>query len=370
MEKFYQDTVSNWSFVEDSTISFLLLCLYPSKNKQISEKIQRVINDGVLWDRLIELAKVHYVLPLLYRRLHSVCPEQVPADTLKEMHRFYQGLVVQNLLSTKELTNLLQVMAAHGVDATPYKGPILAHALYDEVDLRQFGDLDIIIKPDDMHIVEKLLIERGYRHYFGQKTEAELRAYMRNKAEHTYDFYHDAKGLLVEVHWRFWPVYFSFVNPCQVWDRRQKLTFNGTATSTFAIEDYLLILCMHGSRHAWSRLSWLCDVAMLLHKYPDLDWSYVLTQASEWRCKRMLFLGLYLTYHWFGESLPPHIIQTISADKKTAFLAKVVDQRVFRLNEISHQMVGMTQYQLQVRECLRDKVVYFESLLYWLKKGH
>ncbi|KAB1988343.1 nucleotidyltransferase family protein, partial [Haemophilus parainfluenzae] len=85
---------------------------------------------------------------------------------------------------------LLKRLMAAGIDAMPYKGPILAHALYDPADLRQFGDLDIIVPPEAMAAVEPLLRDQGYHPYCGDKTAAELQAYMRARAEHTYDFYH------------------------------------------------------------------------------------------------------------------------------------------------------------------------------------
>src|SRR3712207_8653927 len=42
----------------------------------------------------------------------------------------------------------------------------------------------------------------------------------------------------------------------------------------------LLILCVHGTKHIWGRLSWICDVAELLRTQPDMDWEYVLDRKS------------------------------------------------------------------------------------------
>lgn len=364
-----QDPTFNWKVKVDPTICFLFCCLDPSRNSQATEEIQQQIQGEIDWDYLIEFAKIHYVIPLLYRRLKSTCPELVPAEALSKMHRMYQDLTVQSLLLSNELTTLLKAMIADGIDVLPYKGPVLAQALYDDIELRQFGDLDIIIQPHSMQTAEKILLEHGYQHASSPKTAAELNAYMNAKPEHAYNFYHNDKGILVEMHWRFWPLFFSSVNPCQVWERRQQTTLNDLSVPTMTMEDYLLVLCMHGSRHMWTRLSWLSDIAVLLYKYPELNWTQVLDQAKQWGCERMLYLGLYLACEWMHASLPSSVIQKISTDRSIKSLANVVHQRIFRSAEQPIPLLDGTRYQLQARERLQDKAVYIESFIYWLFKG-
>ncbi|MBD2112401.1 MULTISPECIES: nucleotidyltransferase domain-containing protein [Cyanophyceae] len=365
-----QIAAPSWSFDSAATVKLLLLCLSPSIDDEIKQQIQSAARLEVDWDELIELANIHHVLALLYSRLNQVCQHQVPPRILNTMRHRYQQLVAKNLLLTAEMISLLKAMVHQGIDAMPYKGPALAHPLYGTMNLRQFGDLDIIIQPQHMPAVEKLLVAQGYRPYFGEKTTAELQTYMKAKAEHTYDFYHEGKGILVEIHWRFWPVYFSSINPSEIWHRRESLNLNGLSVPTIAIDDYLLVLCMHGSRHLWCRLSWLCDIAMLLYRCPDLDWPKLLVQAEGWGCKRMLHLGLYLAHHWLGASLPAVILHTVEADATIAKLAAQVDHRIFGLAPHSHRTMGTTtQYQLQVRERLQDKAMYLESVVYWLLKG-
>lgn len=363
-----QVPILEWSFERDRTINFLLLCLRPDVTEQTAADIRQAASE-IDWGRLIEFSRTHYVLPLLYRRLSEVCSEQVPPERLAEMHRLYQDLVIQNLLLTHELTSLLKMITDEGIDVMPYKGPVLAQALYDEVDLRQFGDLDVIIAPKDMQAVEKLMLKAGYQHYLGAKTAVELRAYLQDRANHTYDFLHPTKGILVEVHWRFWPVYFSAVHPSQVWSRRQSSTLLGRSVSTLSIEDYLLILCMHGSRHMWLRLSWLCDIAVLLHKHLDLDWEKVMTRARLWGCQRMLKLGLFLAYSWFECCLPPDVLHMVLADKRMLVLSSAVDLKIFGLTESKARLMSMTRYQFQIRERLGDKAAYLGAFVPWLKKN-
>lgn len=358
-----------WQFRDRPTDSLLLRCLSPQTDSQTIQQIQASAQAEIDWQALAQLAKVHRVVPLLYNRLSSVCPEAVPAPLLESLRGHCKSIAIRNLSATAELRRLLLLMESKGIDTLPYKGPLLTKMLYEDLELRQFGDLDIVIQPEDMQSVEKLLVAEGYRPYFGEKTAAELNAYMKSKNEHTYDFYHDRKQFFIEIHWRFWPSFFSSVNPKDIWHRREPDELAGITVSNFKIEDYLIILCMHGSRHQWERLSWLCDIALLLQKYPNLDWQQVFNLAEQWGAKRMLSLGLYLAHTWLGAPLPKAIINEISADSSTVVLATWVHDQIFGMVKPLARFMGTTQYHIQARERWQDKALYAQSFVYWFLRG-
>ena len=135
------------------------------------------------------------------------------------------------------------------------------------------------------------------------------------------------------------------------------------------IEDYLIILCMHGSRHMWQRLAWLGDIATLLHNYPSLDWSQVMQQARQWGSQRMLYLGLYLAHYWLKAYLPETVLRWLHSDPKLPNLATQVDQHIFQLDQASQRFMATTRYQIQVRERWQDKAIYTQSFVQWLLKG-
>jgi hypothetical protein len=369
MKTFSQSSVSDWTFRDRPTLNFLLRCLCAGTDSQTIHQIQTLAQSEIDWQFLAQIAKDHRVVPLLYNRLNTACPNTVPAPLLQELRAYCKDIAICNLSTTAELRRLLLLMKAQGIDALPYKGPVLTQMLYENLELRQFGDLDIVIQPEDMRSVETLLIAEGYRPYFGKKTTAELTAYMKAKTEHTYDFYHDSKNILIEVHWRFWPPFFSLVNPKEIWHRRESAKIGGAEVSNLAIEDYLVILCMHGSRHMWQRLAWLCDIAVLTHKYPALDWERAIATAEQWGSKRMLYLGLYLAHYWLEARLPKSILEQISTESAVTELAKRVDNQLFKLSETYRPFMETTRYQIQARERWSDKAVYAQSFIYWLSRG-
>ena len=357
-----------WKFSDRPTDSLLLRCLSPQTDSQTIQQIQTLAQAEIDWQALAQLAEVHRVVPLLYNRLISVCPEAVPAPLLESLRGHCKSIAIRNLSATAELRRLLLLMESKGIDALPYKGPVLTKMLYGGLELRQFGDLDIVIQPEDMRSVEKLLVAEGYRPYLGEKTAAELNAYMKSKNEHTYDFYHDRKQFFIEIHWRFWPPFFSSVSPKDIWHRRESAELAGITVSNFKIEDYLIILCMHGSRHQWERLSWLCDIALLLQKYPDLDWQQMFKLAEQWGARRMLYLGLYLAYAWLGANLPAPVLKKVRADLAIVDLATQVDEQLFG-TQVSKRVLASTRYQIQARERWQDKAACAQSFVHWVLRG-
>ena len=360
-------TEPDWTFKEHSGITFLFHCLSPTLDTATTEQIQSLAQETIDWSALVEMAQKHKVAPLLYKRISTVCPTAMPEPVQKELQLYCQNTAVRNLFTTAELSRLLSLMKSQGVDTLPYKGPILAQALYGRLDIRQFGDLDIIIQPQDMLSVEKLLMAEGYRPYFGKKTGSELASYMAAKNEHSYDFYHEQKKIFIEMHWRFWPVFFSSVNPRNIWHRRESIKLGGRLVSNLKIEDYLIVLCMHGSRHQWERLAWLCDIAMLLHTYPTLDWENAIATAKQWGAQRMLYLGLYLAHTWLGATLPVSVLQKVLSDSAVSDLAIQVDERLFK--EGSQRFLAATRYQIQARERWQDKATCAQSLAQWMLRG-
>ena len=98
---------------------------------------------------------------------------------------------------------------------------------------------------------------------------------------------------------------------------------------TLPMERLLPLLCVHGSKHCWDRLSWICDVAELVAKYPKADLEVLIDEAGNQGVKRMLFLGLTLAHEILNTDLPVGILDEMRRDTNTRRLAETVAERLF-----------------------------------------
>ncbi|RXM21985.1 hypothetical protein EO238_26195, partial [Citrobacter sp. AAK_AS5] len=60
------------------------------------------------------------------------------------------------------LLRLQQLMESHGIRLVPIKGPVLARLAYGDVALRQFEDLDLIVRRPDLVCAVDLLERDGF----------------------------------------------------------------------------------------------------------------------------------------------------------------------------------------------------------------
>jgi hypothetical protein len=84
--------------------------------------------------------------------------------------------------------------------------------------------------------------------------------------------------------------YFSFRFPQrQLWETPHTVSLDDHPVRTLPLELLFLYLCVHGSKHLWSRPAWIADVAGLLFKQGEaLDWGLVYRLARDGDGVRML----------------------------------------------------------------------------------
>lgn len=332
----------------------LLLCcarthIDPEKARQIKALLR-----GTDWEYLIQMAEPHRLLPLLYHNLSITCPERVPKAILERLRNQFCENVVRNLFQTDELVNLLNLLEKHEICAIPFKGPILAKSAYNNLSLRQFGDLDILLRKQDILKAKDLLTACGYQiELTGSQQEYFL------KHRYHYHFRREDGVVNVELHWaftrRYWPFQLDFDH---LRERSGLVLLAGTKVPNFSPEDSLLVLCAHGAKHSWPRLLWICDVAELIRAHPEMDWSYVIRQAEKLGSKRILLLGLYLTNNLLGAVLPKGIEQTVQADRTVKPLAAKIRGRLFLEEPSCFRGVEAHIFYCKLRERLRDRVPY------------
>jgi Uncharacterised nucleotidyltransferase len=81
---------------------------------------------------------------------------------LTALRHHFQVNALRNVFLAGTLLKLLRLLEAHGIAALPYKGPVLAALAYGNVAFRQFGDLDLLVRPQDADRAKALLWAQGY----------------------------------------------------------------------------------------------------------------------------------------------------------------------------------------------------------------
>jgi hypothetical protein len=330
----------------------LLRLARPGFNVAQAERVLQLLRDDLDWDYLIALVDRHGVIPLFAHNLDSLSAGLVPVQVLANLRNYNQENTRHSLFLTAELCRLMELLQAHGIRAVPFKGPTLALRAYGDVALREFSDLDILVRRQDVLKVRKLLVGEGFKPT-PELTSAQEAALLRFDC--AYNFTND-KNIVFDLHWNFAaPHSFAFdING--LWDRLEAVTIAGKQLPTVLVEDLLLILCLHGFTHFWERLGWICDVAGLIELHKDIDWESVVNNTTKQGGRRILSLGLVLAGELLEAAIPPEVLQIAQKDAVVRELAEDLKRRLFAETASASGIIDGALLQLRMRERKRDRI--------------
>jgi hypothetical protein len=311
---------------------------------------------GLDWDQLRFLAARLRVFPLLWAALRGAPQGVVPPAVLEQARADFEPGAARSLELTGELLRVSAALEGAGIKAIAYKGPVLADRIYDNVAMRVFKDLDLVVPPDQLDAARDVLLRLGYRDLH-PTSPAARRVLLRSAHELTLvDGDH-----VVELHWGVAPRQFAFqVDLPGLLTRARPATLQGRAVLVLAPEDELLLLCVHGARDRWQWLDNVASVDRLVALNPDLDWDVLEARAAVVGGRRMLLLGLALAADLLGTALPPRLTDRLRRDARLSALRAGRAAEMMRGDPPDPSPEGLRQvrFHLGVRERARDRVEY------------
>jgi hypothetical protein len=335
----------------------ILCCARTQPSARTTERVRALLERDLDWPTLIGTALVQRVAPLLYTWLSTIHPEAVPTAVLDDLEARFLTNSERDLRLVQELPRVMAAFEARGVRAIPFKGPLIAAALYRNLALRRFYDLDILVHPHDVRGAKEALLSLGYR----QEGFA---------GDWEWHFMEAQGRWPVDLHERVTPVYFPSPAPFdELWEKLEPVSLQDRPILTLAPAHLLLVLSLQlakDCRDCRQRLAQICDAAELVRTYPDLDWEFVRQRARAIGILRIVLLELQLVNDLLDAPLPEGVLQTVRADRRVRSLAVQVSARLFprpgapvqalRAEPGTHRVD--IRFYLSSRERLRDKVGY------------
>jgi hypothetical protein len=337
----------------------VLCCARVNGTAETAGQIRTLLAHDLDWGRVRRVAGRHGVLPLLYRHLRATCPEAVPRAFLDQLKDYFLRNTSRNLFLADKLLQLLRAFEGHDIPAVPYKGPVLAALAYGHLGLREFCDLDLFVREEDLRKATEVLRALGFRLAVPLPRGREA-ACAREAGE--LPLLHP-DGTFVELHATLLRRDFHFPLDRRSLERQLgRVALVGKDVLTFSPEHHLLFLCAHGAKHLWVSLGWVCDIAELIRVQPDLNWDQFFARAKDLRSERMLFLGLLLARDLLQAALPEEVVRRARADRTAHTLAGQVSRRLFQDVDTAPGGLESALFHLRVRERPRDGIRYCLAL--------
>lgn len=256
------------------------LCLLLARGRfspEIAAQAVERLDAGVDWDALLESARVHGLLSLVYHRLRALEFRGVPGTIRRRLTDTFGVNAIRNELLTKELISVLTQLEAAGVPVIPLKGIVLAESVYGDSALRVCADLDVLIQPKHLQECLRILCSYGYQDRLADPAFVRLVsrygkdcALMREEGRLTYPLQIHC-GLICGG-----PAERDLL--ADVWREATPRPFHSAPAHAMSAEWEFLYLAAHAARHGMFPFKWLVDLDWLLVR-GALDWKAIQAKA-------------------------------------------------------------------------------------------
>jgi Uncharacterised nucleotidyltransferase len=297
----------------------LLECARPQTERR---RLEELLRKRLAWPGLLTFADEHGMLGLLCERLRGIDGTLVPPEIRQRLQERQRAQTIFTLSLTAELFRILDHFAAPGLAVLLTKGPALSARCYGNPGSRQYTDIDLIVRDEDIERATEVMTALGY------EAKVPLKAIRAKKFPGEYVFVRRETKLLVEFHtektFRYHPRPLSVE---RLLERRGSVRFDGHDVPVLSVEDELILICIHGAKHLWTRLMWIADVAALVSRQ-DFAWDQLWSAAHEVGALRMLRLGLRLAADILGAPLPVQIAGQVRSDATAGRVAAQISERL------------------------------------------
>ena len=232
-------------------------------------------------------------------------------ESLKQEYIYNWG---RNVRILEDLAALLRVFKNPVI---VLKGAALLSSVYEDFGLRMLGDVDILVKPEDVPKIDKVLTQSGYR------SEHKMCSYPVTNYLNSLVYGKNGSPLLLHLHWHLINnalpnyIYAEKINMDKLWKEAIPLKIRESDALCLAPHHQLLHLSEHAMKHSYNTLIHVWDIHQVInHGKEKLDWEKVCADAEEFQLKGPLFYSLWLCKEYFGTPLLHEILDKLSTQHK------------------------------------------------------
>ena len=272
-------------------------------------------------DDLIHTIKAHKIVAAIGRK-----KDCIPESSIKDaIWGKYQENKIYQLKLTRELCQIHHLF--NGIDFLGLKGPILSQYLYNDSAERTSWDLDILIDKKDIDQCIKILKANGYELMTFFTTEKQKEVLI--KYHHHFEFYNEANGILIELHWKLTDMKWMNTTLDLLKPHTSQVSLG---TNTFRIlnfEQQFEYLSIHGTFHLFRRIQWLNDLKTFLEKLTDEQYSAVISYSKKNKTYTFILVSLSLLNEIFSVSLDSEIHSDIDSNNSVKQLTNMALREMY-----------------------------------------
>ncbi len=263
---------------------FLINLLSAYINKE-NKKID--ISGDIDWEQMVNLADIHNVSGIIYVALKNngcTLPKEIN-------DKLYKSFLTTALVSAKrdaEINNIIKLFTDNGIWHLMSKGYLIKN-YYPDPELRTMGDIDILVKEEDLEKAMNVIRENGYtisKIYYNEVG-------------------FDKNNLHFELHDQLNEKIGNGVNFGEYYKSKYKKAVQMEGlTYRLAHEDHFIYTIVHTAKHfskSGCGIRMIMDAALFINHFgTSLDWKYIWDEFDKIRLKSFAINIINLCKIWFN----------------------------------------------------------------------
>src|ERR1700676_4639763 len=166
------------------------------------------------WRSFLDACDYHQVAPIVLHRLQD--HSEIPSRVLEHLRAHFYRISAYNHYLAMHLVRLVSQFEQRGIPCLALKGPAVAMAAYGDLSLRQYEDIDIMVRVEHVSQAVELLFNQGFHPARGHAGR-----HQNVKLYHEIPLAAPDKSYGVDLHWKLAPPYAHAFgpHPAALWRR-------------------------------------------------------------------------------------------------------------------------------------------------------
>jgi len=277
------------------------------------------------WDYLVDLAIKRQIGPLLLRKLSVLSrSKEVPDSVYKKLQQAYHKTLTRGMILSAHFRIVSEAFTSNHIQVIALKGIYLSEWLYSDIGLRQFSDIDLLVKKEDGEKCIQILDNLGYR----PPGEFKLSEFVKENFDPVHFPPRIKDGASIEVHTRLSGKGEKYqLNLDEIWANAKPVVIHGIPTLSLGLNDLLLHLCLHLDKHfIVGEVQFTCfnDITNLLSRHVgEIDWDAFVETCRLTKANNYTYKYLLLAHKYMNAPIPTMLLE------KFSHLLSVREERMF-----------------------------------------
>jgi len=260
-----------------------------------------------------------------------------------------------------------EVFTAEGIQVVALKGICLSELLYKDIGLRQFSDIDLLVKEEDGVKCIKILDKMGYKPYGNSVYDI-----IREQTGIVHYLPMVLNGVSIEIHIRLHLKNRNYnIKVDEFINSARAVSISTVNVYALNTCDLLIHLCVHLDTHFVRgdiQFNGFTDIVNVLDVYAhEINWTDFIERCKRNECEKVVFKYLLIATKYFNVTLPVEIVKiyesSLSDDDEKLFISYLHGFRgKLQYNAVIHWQV------IRNIKGLKNKIKYFLPVVFPTKE--